>query len=222
MDNNDKEYFDEDNLSEEGTIQTKKSTSLSERFSDFGNWIGDIFGWVIGIGIAFCIGYILFGLLFGDLRFSLPQTPPVTERYAETNETKIFNIIYNEYFQGSAEYYIADKEILFYIVNNSKKTIDLADAKFWAWTFDGKGYRLAFQSSFNSSYRNNLLLYLNPGESIGIRCESPSSIPEYENIKGFSISKINGIDDNLRFGYHKLSLWDRARWIIAEQLRKNK
>ncbi|MFH1363895.1 MAG: hypothetical protein ABIH45_06790 [Candidatus Omnitrophota bacterium] len=176
--------------------------------------LSEIFYGVIVTAVVLVVIIAIYGFLFGDANFTLPKAPPITEGYDKGDLWNFYSIIYNDNFEGLVSYFGAgDLNIEFIIKNSSKKSYDFKKAKFWLWTHSGEEHRLELEES-NNNY------ILNPKMEIVYLCKIPKSMPLVEDIKGFSISGVTR--QPIRFGYAKLSLWDKGRWWLAGKIREYK
>jgi len=171
---------------------------------------------VVLLWLAFFAIFVIasYGFLFGNSNFTLPKEAPVTQSTAAYGSIKYYYITYNEDFRGFALH--TGGYVTFYIENHSKKSVNFKNAKFWLWSIDKEGYSLELRGVNNINFEKESYA-LTPKGSIEFSCEVPLVRPEQNEIKGFNITGATG--KPIRFGYHRLSLWDKGRWWLAEQLR---
>ncbi len=189
-------------------------SSIESNTSTIIDKIDDLKGWFFALFIGGLIGLFI-GT--GDIKFSIPKTHPIKGKNEIVSEgIQRYFVIYNEDFSGSATYTPSKNTVHFYIKNTSNDPQWFDEAKFFIWDKKHTGYGLQIIGFENYAFDNRSLI-LNPTESIEFTAKTSYALP-LEKTGGFSIKIEKG--PKIRFGYHRLGWWDRLRWWIAEQIRK--
>ena len=188
-------------------------SSISNLESGHGDW-----WWWIPFAV---IGYLLVTFAF-EGNFSIPKELPNKLKYTDVGETRQYHIIYNENFEGYANYEPMLERVTFVITNNGNYAIDFEDAQYRMWDINGwsNGLEVIDMYDYLTAEKKR---FLNPLETIAIETKTTRSPPwNIEVVKGCNIRTKGSYNKyNIRFGYHKLGFWDKGRWLIAERIRKN-
>ena len=172
---------------------------------------------------AFIVGALIAAYIgFSDVRFSIPEHKPIKQKSVLLSDgVKRYFIIYDEDFVGSAIFWPDQMRVDFEIRNTSRDPETFEGAKYTLWTTKHVGYGLEMAGVENASWENGSLIF-NPKDGVRITTLAPTQLPALGEVEGFSIRLKDGlVPRKIRFGYERAGWWNRLRWWIAGQIRKD-